>query len=751
MKEEFKPEVMRERMRKEQKELLGDLNSWIARTNAENAFVSFAVFLITRWLAERVEKGSASPRPALVEFAAFHLYPHFGNTSERSASAVASVIALIEKLKDGRTFEHIVSGDRGPDAKLAEIVSHVHFYLEDVRGTSYITQIREQIESVHSPFEERYRDCVGIGPKRAVELLYAIQEQLNDNFEATRKLASEALSAHEDKLLKTIDGSLEKQDEKREAAKVVAFVGAISSSVADRFPVSREQLALLPNPPSPEEWAGLIRLIGLTTDVRNTLTEPIDVKSRPLFVLPDLRLFFVDLSSVLDELFSAYESTAKADQQFFSGKYHKNQKVWMEGNVAEFLKRIFPAKHMFVGLDYPNPDKPGDTAEMDAAIEWGSFLVLVEAKGKQFRLLEALTDLGRLRTDLKNNVQDAFEQAERAMRFVNSNALAVFKERKTGREFKVIRSKLRRIFKVSVTLHHLADFATQLANLKALNLFSKSDYPFSVSLADLDIITRFCESPDAFLHYIERRLELQRSEKNIMGDELNLFGTYLKTRLQPSLFWERKPDDGKPFTLMWISDGCEVFDAWHDAKLGLRDDAPEIQLALPPQVKDLLVELRNRDDDGARWIAFALLNLSRNGADRLERLLIQIKEQNIEPGNMKSTTFVDESLVGVITVGRMVETKHLKETLFARVSIEQYRRKVKSAFGFAIELNDPFKPFDFACWAEGEWEYEPEMERMLKMMPPLKPWPGQEISSPDANCICGSDKKFKDCCFRFFK
>lgn len=750
MKEEFKAKVVRERMREKQKELLGHLNSWIGKTNAENAFVSFAVFLITRWLAERLERGSASSRPALVEFAAFHLYPYFGNTNKRSAPAIASVIALIEELKEGRTIDHISSGDRGLDAKLAEIVSHVQFYLEDVRGTSYLTQAREQIESVHGPFEERYRNYVGIGPKRAVELLYAIQKQLSDNFEATRKQASEFISAHHEASAKTLNAPVESGDDMPDPADAVAFVGAISSSVADQFPVAREQLASLPNPPSPEEWAGLIRLLGLTVDVRKTMAGPLDVKLRPIFVLPNLRLFFVDLSSVLDELFSAYERTAKADQQFFSGAYHKNQKVWMEGKVAEFLKRIFQEKHVFVGLDYPNPDKPGDTAEMDAAIEWGPFLVLVEAKGKQFRLLDALTDLGRLRTDLKKNVQDAFEQAERAMRFVKSTSPAVFKERKTGRELMVNRSKLRRIFKVSVTLQHLADFATQLANLKALNLFSTSDYPFSVSLADLDIITRFCQNPDVFLHYIERRLELQRSEKDVMADELNLFGTYLKTRLQPSLFWERKPDDGRPFTLMWISDGCEVFDAWHDAKLGLRHDAPEIRLAIPLHVKDLLEELRNRDDDGARWIAFALLNLSRNGADRLERLLNQIKEQHIEPGNMKSTTFVDETLVGVITVGRMVETKHLRETLFARVSVEQYRRRAKSAFGFAIELNDPFKPFDFACWAEGEWKYEPEMERVVKMMPPMKLWPGQKTPSPDSNCICGSEKRFKDCCAPFF-
>jgi hypothetical protein len=99
----------------------------------------------------------------------------------------------------------------------------------------------------------------------------------------------------------------------------------------------------------------------------------------------------------------------------------------------------------------------------------------------------------------------------------------------------------------------------------------------------------------------------------------------------------------------------------------------------------------------------------------------------------------------------MVETKHLRKTLFARVSVEQYRRRAKSAFGFAIELNDPFKPFDFACWSEGEWKYEPEMERVVKMMPPIKLWPGQKPPPPAADCICGSEKKFKDCCLPFFK
>src|SRR6185295_4921574 len=55
-----------------------------------------------------------------------------------------------------------------------------------------------------------------------------------------------------------------------------------------------------------------------------------------------------------------------------------------------------------------------------------------------------------------------------------------------------------------------------------------------VSLADFDVIARFCEAPDVLIHYIHRRTEMQQSEKNIFADELDLFGTYLDARLEPA-------------------------------------------------------------------------------------------------------------------------------------------------------------------------------------------------------------------------
>ena len=93
---------------------------------------------------------------------------------------------------------------------------------------------------------------------------------------------------------------------------------------------------------------------------------------------------------------------------------------------------------------------------------------------------------------------------------------------------------------ISVTLQNLSGIATQLAVTQRLGLFKGNAFPWSVSIDDLDVITRFSGSPDAFLHYIERRTAHQNITVGLHGDELDIFGQYLDNRLHPSLYEGRK-------------------------------------------------------------------------------------------------------------------------------------------------------------------------------------------------------------------
>ncbi len=82
-------------------------------------------------------------------------------------------------------------------------------------------------------------------------------------------------------------------------------------------------------------------------------------------------------------------------------------------------------------------------------------------------------------------------------------------EKTTGRELVIKKAEVRRTFFLTVSLRLLASVATYLAWMNRLRLFAAGEYPWSVSLADLQTVVEFTEGPDVFLHYIERRLATQ--------------------------------------------------------------------------------------------------------------------------------------------------------------------------------------------------------------------------------------------------
>ena len=257
------------------------------------------------------------------------------------------------------------------------------------------------------------------------------------------------------------------------------------------------------------------------------------------------------------------------------------------------------------------------------------------------------------------------------------------------------------------------------------------------------------ESPDVFLHYIQRRLDLQRSEKQIIGDELDVFGLYLDSRLHPSQYWERKTDDGQDFTRLMLTGGSERFDEWFQAEQGVRKERPDIRLKLPPRFAAIIDELRRRDDDGARWIAFALLGLSQDAVSSIEADLDNLRKRAKPDGRMLRITINDGDLVVSVVAALGLATNELRRHTAFRASIEKYRLKTSASVALGIDAADATKPFDFAFWVEGPWQPDPVLEEALNKERP-KLMPGEKLPGRNERCICGSGKKFKKCCLGKF-
>src|SRR5208283_4460744 len=110
---------------------------------------------------------------------------------------------------------------------------------------------------------------------------------------------------------------------------------------------------------------------------------------------------------------------------------------------------------------------------------------------------------------------------------------------------------VRRTFQITASLRLLANVATYLAWVNPLRLLAPGEYPWSVSLADLETVSEFSEGPDVLLHYIERRLAAQLADTETVGDEIRLFGAYLKTRMPDSMFLD---DHGRRVSMITFAD-----------------------------------------------------------------------------------------------------------------------------------------------------------------------------------------------------
>lgn len=721
--------------------------------SAERLFVAVTAYMsiAPADLISEVTHGTVSAKSELL---AFYLFPFFGASDVKDISPfqVDECVRALEDLFRAESILGAYPDPASPETPAESLARDVHRQARIVRGSAYQEQTAEEIKAVQGHFDSWFEAKTGVSPTRAQAILWAISEARQA---ATTSFMKEALEhAHKVRMewRQARKESPKRRDEFQHKLlstfkneQYAWFFGRVqrqSELAPDQLPTS---LTSLSPPPTEKEWDGLISLIGLTGDVRKAMTDSIEVRQKSLFVLPDRRVILIDLANAMDALWEAFERVAKSDNKFFDGQYQPKKAKWLEERAVEYLAKIFPKANIYHDLSYPDLTKTGKaTTELDIAVLWGQFLILVEAKAKQFRLESQLGDVGRLRTDIKKNVEDAFEQARRAAKYITDTPTPEFTEISTGRKLVINKKKIQRTYLLTVSLHQLANLATRLAVFQDLGLFKDGEYPLSISLADLEFVTEFCEGADVFLHYIQTRLDVQKTQTNILIDELDFLGAYLDTRFQEErLFGGRKKEE---FNAIWLSGWSESFDTWMMYKRGELAEAPEIKLNVPEEIREILSELRTRTDDAARWIAFTLLGMSDESLGVIARAFREVRLATLTPGRFRRlVNQVGDTVISIVaSLDQPPDLLRVRTEMIT--AIEKYRRKAPKSIGFGIMALDRSRSFECSTWVEYPWEYEKEMEELLEDEPPMMPAPGNKVPGRNEPCFCGSGKKYKKCC-----
>ncbi len=727
-------------------EAAANVRTAVASVDAAAVFSSYSLYRLATIQGDRPAKHTR-PAPAAVELAAWLLYPEFGRSTSCDGEHIQAAITALEEHETAFTFAEIfpqLAADEPDD----ELAMHLRIHSGVVRGSGYPVQVVRRIEGVMRPLESQFATRVGIGPCRACEIIRSLTEQMEDNVNGMRDAFREistrghALSAKGDTLTEADRTQLTAYgDELRH----------ILGSMEGEWSPTRTQVSARLGGVSETEWEAVAKSVGLTPASRATLSKVVDVQDRPLFFLDAERAFCLHGVSCFDAVFTFFDNLARNDASL-RDRYGRCIADWMELEIERQFHRLFPTAAVIRNACFPDPDNPDGETEADVVVVWWPFLIVAEAKGKRVAPEALRGSRAKLKQMLDKNIQDAFLQSRRVVRVLERDGRICFKEKTTGRIVEVEQNRLRRVMPISITLQNLSGIPTQLAVTQRLGLFKGNAYPWSVSIDDLDTITCFAASPDVFLHYIERRTAHQSINVGLHGDELDIFGQYLGNRLHPSIYEGRKEiAEHAGSNTIAFNGGDEDFEPFYLAEWnGEPPPVTIVGLKVPPPIQAVLLELRNGTDDGARWIAFALLGLSHAALGRLASALENLKLNPAQGQRILRTTMREGDVVINVLAHRGLTEGDFFKNVTIRSRMEHYRAKPRATVTFGIDQRDSSKPFEIAQWVEGPWEHEPVIEKLLAEdcgQPRIVQMP-REVPKPGRNdpCPCGSGRKFKKCC-----
>lgn len=656
-------------------------------------------------MRDEVENGCARPAPVAIELAAWLLFPHFGGNDQFDSSRVQIGIDALEQYQAAYALvEAYPPVGGGDEVEFDPLDTNLRMHAGLVRGSAYPSLVNRRIEKALLPFDSEFAGLAGIGPGRSTEIANAIIRQMEANLQRAQSKIQELFGAFAEAASKDSSQSGQLEFELQES---IADLGQTWVPTFNEIVDRMERL-------DRSEWEIFASLFGLSASSSPSVSRIVDLQDRPMIFPDSEHVFGAHGHAIFDAIFNFFDSLARSTLSL-RDVYGKSISDWMEGKTAYFFKRLFPADSVILSACYPDPDKPGGEAEADVVVLWGPFLIIAEAKGRKVAQEAFRGGFGSLKNAISKNVEDAFKQSTRLIRALELNGTLKLKEKATNRVVEVDSSSLRRIMPISVTLQHLLGIPTQLAVTQRLGLFKGNAYPWSVSIDDLDVITRFSGSPDVFLHYIERRLSHQQFEITLMGDELDIFGQYLVSRLHPEIYEAREEMlDGPDPRLIGFQGGEEQFEPFYVAEWSGKEMPTEaVGLKVPDEVGAILEELRSRTDDNARWIAFTLLGLSARALAALADALNMVRANPAGKGRIIRTTFQDGGAVVNVLAHSGLTDEEFYKALERCTFIEHYRAKASVVVTFGFHQTSP-KSFDCALWLEGEWEHSEEMEEVLK-------------------------------------
>lgn len=616
------------------------------------------------------------------------------------------------------TTDILTSGsfdDSNEDKEIKSILKNAKIFSFYVRGESYQHQLRDILVDIYTVHNTWFKKSLGFTIEEALNISESIiseyNRRINLEIELSLKKAKKFIKEHpknnvmqvnEKKLLSQVGCYYFFGDSVRILSftleQLVIFSG-YSENICRSFLTRLSQSFGYKNP----KFLNTFEQARFAPWDYNTIYEKPIIEYENKYFVPIPSLFY-------EVLYHTFYYDLIADSQYWNSGGSKIYANSLEEKTAEYLGRIFPKECIFL-----NPEYPDGTELCDVLVLFDRYVLVVQDKTKRMQHESLIgKNIEKIKDDISKGIRSAFDQAIKAKDYLNSGKPVKIKV-KNG-EIVVDSRQISNIYPISVTLDSYQNFTTRFSNTNSiLKVFEQDKYPWSVSLSNLGTITEIINSPEQFLHYIYRRLTIEKTTFLLYADEIDLLGLYL-TR---GLYFENgefDKYDGASFSGFSSEIDKYLFEK-HETSL-----SPSKPYQKSPKGFDeFLSAVSELKLPYSTDCIIRLMDLNYKTRKNFVESVRSLRERVLSGKSLESFSFVvDEKPIGFCFIGMDTgnDIEKLYKQLFSFAVMKKYMTKCKEWVAFGWNKNSE-RLMDLSIFLSFDWVEDKEIEKISKQY--LKP------------------------------
>jgi hypothetical protein len=578
------------------------------------------------------------------------------------------------------------------------ILSHyvfTHFY--NVRGEGYPHRLMELFVEKYSVHNQFLQSRLGMTAEQIASvfqrLFLLVSARVNRYLDAYKRIASE---------ITLIRGGLESGElspnhlrrvidemRKKEIDRPFLLTGIDVSGVQL---IPRRELAK--SFPSPLIRAFLSRFAGRFGQLNAKFQSPTDfneLNARPIIQFGDS--LFVPVPGLLFQapLRTLYYDCIKDGE--CRSKFEELLGEFQERKTTEFLSRVFGEKSVHHSLRYGDKNQ----FQADAVVVFDDRLLIIESKSKKLTASARLGSYAEIVSDFGTAILDAYDQASRLKKFIKQTEF-VNLVREDGSLLTLKKSDIAATYIVCVTSESYGALQVQITRL--LRKERGEQYPWVVSLPDLDVTCDYISNPYMFIQFLERRARF--FGKGISSDELDYVAAYLTNGLPFPRDWEK-------FGSILLSGFAEQFNGEYLKSLGVKYVPLPLRAPDSPEFKHVLQTLQSFGSHGHTSAILVLLDLDEERRRDFVDSINHVTQLTERDGKMHDFTMATDKFG--ISFLATTSRQDLRDRVVKLGILKKYRHKKRIWLSLGRALDDPRFLVNEFCYLESDWEYDPELEK----------------------------------------